>query len=152
MPGVDINFIRQALDGLTRRQEAIANNIANQETAGYKRVTVNFEALLREQLAAQNSAARRLMAPLGQRSEGVGSGHIALKPSLGDGGTAAGFFGRQLAGLGSREFITAPRNDGNSVDVDQEMTQLATTQLQFAALSQALSTRLRTLRSVIENG
>ena len=153
MAGFDFDIARQALGGLARRQEAIANNIANAETPGYKRGTVDFESLLRQQLATQESALRNvsLAAPQGA-GRPLQAGQIALKPLGGStSGGAQAFLGQQMSGLASEGFGAAPRNDGNAVDLDQEMTDLATTQLQFAGLSTALATRLRTMRSVIES-
>jgi flagellar basal-body rod protein FlgB len=39
----DVRFLGRALDGLTQRQRAVAANLANQSTPGYKRVEVSFE-------------------------------------------------------------------------------------------------------------
>ena len=136
MPGFDFKLAGQALSGLSRRQEAIANNIANAETPGYKRAEVNFEALLRRQLANQEAAVRNvsLASPRGAGALGRAE-HIALTPSRGPRSVgAAAFLGRELAGLSTAGFEPVPRNDGNNVDLDREMTDLATTQLQFAGL------------------
>ena len=150
MAGFDFDIARQALSGLSQRQAAIATNIANVETPNYKRATVNFESMLRAQLANQASSTQNvsLAAPGGSGR----AGQIPLG-SLGgsSGGGAEAFLGGASGGSGAGGFGIAPRNDDNAVDLDQEMTELATTQLQFAGLSTALATRLRTMRSVIEN-
>ena len=149
MAGVDIGFIRQALNGLAQRQEPIANNIANMETPGYKRATVSFESVLQRQLADQQAVGRqlRLTPSRGADSERPGQMSLRWRP-VGGGGAVVG---RSLAGLSPQQFTGAPRNDANTVDLDQEMTDLATTQIQFAGLSAALNARLRTLRQVIES-
>ena len=46
--------------------------------------------------------------------------------------------------------LTSSRADGNSVDIDQEMISLADTQMRYQAASIALSSKLRTIRNVIQ--
>lgn len=148
MATVDINFMRAALDGLALRQEAIANNIANAETPGYRRATVNFESTLRNELASQQQLAGRLGLSSSQSSSPKQSGHLPLRGSTAGGGSS---LGRELVGLQGQQFDTAARNDGNTVDLDQEMTNLAVTQIQYAGLTAALATRLRMMRSIIDS-
>ena len=49
------NLIQKALDGIWQRQKAIANNIANHETPGYKATKVSFEHALRKELLNGNN-------------------------------------------------------------------------------------------------
>ena len=44
----DTQMLENALDASSLRQQVIANNIANVNTAGYQAQTVNFEAELRQ--------------------------------------------------------------------------------------------------------
>lgn len=150
MAGSDFDFLRLTLDGLARRQEAIANNIANAETPGYKRNRVNFEAILRQQLDRQQSTAKRLDNGAGLGLSRTHAAHLGL-PAAGAGFAARGAIGPGQSGLASGSFSAGGRNDGNTVDLDQEMTELAATQIQFAGITAALTSRLRTLRSVIQN-
>lgn len=123
---------RSALDGLTRRQEAIAANVANVDTVGYRRKSVSFERALRDQLeGARGASARRT----------THAKHIA--------GGAGG--GKDLNGVEQRD-IVASRNDDNRVSVDEEMALLADTQLRYQALTQSMSSRLGTLRNIIRSG
>lgn len=124
-----LQVARQALDGLSQREEAIASNIANIDTPGYQRKVVNFEDALQAQLNTgqpgielKRTDPRHLSAPANGNS----------LPS----GTQA-------------QDVVASRNDNNNVDIDQEMTQLVDTQLRYQALSSSLGTRLATLRTVI---
>jgi flagellar basal-body rod protein FlgB len=50
--------LEQALEGATLRQRAIANNIANANTAGYKRSDVDFHSTLAQALDAPDAAQR----------------------------------------------------------------------------------------------
>jgi flagellar basal-body rod protein FlgB len=49
--------LHSALDGLATRQRAIANNIANVQTPGYRATRVSFEDTLREALLSGDSPA-----------------------------------------------------------------------------------------------
>ena len=142
--GGDLTFIRMAMNGAARRQEAIANNIANAETPGYRREMVNFEAVLRQQLDQQQAATRGFDA---SQLHTTDARHLSKHtPSAGasQGPPSSG-------GADDNTFGSGGRNDGNNVDLGLEMTNLAITQIQFAALTTAMAARLRTLRSVIEN-
>jgi len=48
------NIVHKALDATWRRNEAIAQNIANVDTPGYKRKTVSFEEELRELMESKD--------------------------------------------------------------------------------------------------
>ena len=50
--------LEQALSGAQLRQRAIANNIANANTAGYKRTDVDFHAALSAALASPDAQSR----------------------------------------------------------------------------------------------
>lgn len=49
----NVEFLRKALAGSWRKNTAIASNIANINTPGYKRVVVNFEEELKNQMATR---------------------------------------------------------------------------------------------------
>jgi flagellar basal-body rod protein FlgB len=49
--------LSKAMDGSQMRQQAIAQNIANADTPGYRRVDVDFESALRDALQTNTPAA-----------------------------------------------------------------------------------------------
>jgi flagellar basal-body rod protein FlgB len=49
--------LSKAMEGATMRQHAIAQNIANADTPGYRRVDVDFESALRDALQTNTPAA-----------------------------------------------------------------------------------------------
>jgi flagellar basal-body rod protein FlgB len=118
----------QALQGLARRQEAIATNIANVDTPGYRRKDVPFEAALRARLGT------------GRRLATTDPRHFALAP--------AGEGLLQTALASAQERAQTSRNDGNDVDIDYEMTRLAETSLRYQLLTQVAGTRLTTLKEI----
>ncbi len=122
-----IGTVRSWLGGLSRRQQAISNNIANIDTLGYRAQDVNFESELRRSLGAE---AGRLLT--------TNARHIGGAPGR------SGQLGAQAA-----QMLTSQRSDGNDVDIDQEMVKLAETQMRYQAAASALNTKLATIRNVI---
>jgi flagellar basal-body rod protein FlgB len=119
-------LLKQALHACALRQEAIAHNIANVNTPGYRRIDVSFEEFLR---AAQTTPLRT-----------TDPRHIAIPPP-------------QPASPQVTSDEGAPmRPDGNTVDIDYEMAQLAENQIRFQALSQLISGRYQSLKTVITGG
>lgn len=59
----DTQMLENALDASSLRQQVIANNIANVNTAGYQAQTVNFEAELRQAME-EDDAPREVRAQI----------------------------------------------------------------------------------------
>ncbi len=114
---------KRALDGLSLRQEIIGNNLANVDTPGYRAQRVDFEGALR-------SARRGRI-----RLQATQPGHLAAPQ-------AEGTF-RLLPRQGG-----ASRADGNNVDVDVELVQMAETGIRFQAVSQLVRKKLLLLRTI----
>lgn len=129
--GGSFDVARQALNGLSRRQEAIAGNVANVDTPGYRRRDVMFEDALKEMVNGAGSAKDLTV---------TNPGHMSLASSQ---GSAAG-------GESTRpRDVVSERNDANDVSIDEEMLLMVETQLRYQALSQTTGTRLNTLRNII---
>lgn len=111
--------IDAALKGLSLRQRAIASNLANVDTPGYKALRVRFEDRLKE--AIRN-------------------------PGLAASGGA--FAGPRVEVDGS----TTMRNDGNNVDIDEQLVLLNDTVLRYSALVQVMNRRLGMLRAAVTEG
>jgi flagellar basal-body rod protein FlgB len=136
-----------ALDGYARRELAIASNLANIDTPGYKPVAVDFESELA--LAASEAiagAGGQAMNPptSGQPAsfglERTSEAHLA---GLEAGSAAGGSSASQVAASMQN------RVDGNAVDVDAQMTSLAETQLKYSATSRMLTGKLQMLKDVV---
>ncbi len=131
--GLTMRATRAALTGLAQRHDAISSNIANIDTVGYRRRTVTFEGALRDSIAAaQGHTPLRTTHPQHISSGGGGGARPSRAVDTGD--------------------VIAQRNDSNAVSIDEEMAQLAETQVRYQALTQTLSRRLSTLRSAIRGG
>lgn len=125
------SLARTALGGLSRRQDAIASNIANVDTPGYGRREVTFEDALRQSIGAG-----------GGRLTTTDPRHL----------TRAGASASSLDGGGRPRDVVSMRNDANDVSVDEEMLLMVETQIRYQALTQGVGQRLNTLRTVIRGG
>jgi len=128
--------LQKALDGLSVRQQAIANNIANIDTPHYKAIEVTFE----EQLQA---ALRGGRVPGDLRLTLTSAAHLdgTSAPAISD-------VSPQAIAL----YQTTLRNDGNNVDIDREMARLAETQISFSGAVSLLNSKFQQLRMVIQGG
>ncbi len=120
-----INVLDKAADAAALRNELIANNIANQDTPGYKRQDVNFEAQLTK--ALHNSKYISI------DSKVANLRNSALKP-------------RQYTDYENYSY----RLDGNNVDPEQEQVALASNQLKYEGLMKSLNAEFSNLSSVMK--
>jgi len=122
-----LDVLQNAMRGLSLRQQVIGQNMANVDTPGYKAATVSFENELKRAVDPSPSELRLVS---------TDAAHMDLGSSITD---------PQVA---ERPNLTL-RNDGNSVDVDKEMVDLAETSLRFQSLAQLASKELASLRAAI---
>lgn len=126
------DVLAKAMDGLSTRQKAIAENIANADTPHYKRFEVAFEGQLQRAVSGSSAFEVPLKTahPLHYRVDG---------PQSLD----------EFEALVSRSEETSMRNDGNNVDVDAEMTRLAQTTITYNAMADLMKRSMEGLKSVI---
>lgn len=113
----------KVLDGASARQRVLANNIANAETPGFTRQDLDFEDQLREAMDDPSADFDSQIAAIEQVALGV-----------------------------TDDTKTPARADGNNVDIEREMTNLAKNSLQYETASQLLSMKLRGLNTAIHEG
>lgn len=124
--GKTYSLIKKSLDASVDRAQVIANNIANVNTKGYKRHYVTFEESLEEskkKLDLDTTNNNHI-------THGQKYGEIDVK----------------------RDESTSMRMDGNNVDIDNEMTNLAANTLKYNALITELNSRLSLKRYIINGG
>lgn len=121
--GRSVDQLATGLEARARRHGAIAANIANADTPGYRAVDVSFRALL-ERAGAGPSLAATHHSHLQAAPQGAGTETLFLS-----GGS--------------------PRRDGNDVNVDREMVKLAQNQLEYQFLARALGGKFRKLKEAI---
>lgn len=121
--------LQRALDGVWQRQRAIANNIANHETPGYKAIKVNFEdSLDREirKLDNVNPDREKIVEVL----DGLKNSEISVYS----------------------DHSTFNRADRNNVDLDLENIEMAKTQIQYQYLTRSMTDMYSRLRYAISEG
>jgi flagellar basal-body rod protein FlgB len=117
--------LKQALDVYAKRHRVVADNIANVETQGFKARELRFE---------------QYLAGADKRLEGArtSDGHLQL------GRRALDNARPDVAETGA-DFD----NGTNNVDIDKEMTDLATNDLSYRLATRLLSMKYQNLRSAI---
>ncbi len=121
-----INLLDKAADASWLRNEAIANNIANQDTPGYKRQDINFQAVLAQELGyskyeTMDAKVRHLT---------TDSLDTSVYTDYSD---------------------YSYRLDGNNVDVDTEQVMLAKNQLVYQGLLSSMSAEFRNLQAAMKS-
>ncbi len=127
-------LMKSALDYRAARQDMIAGNIANADTPFYRPKDIRFEDVLAQKSAsvfAEKSQKLQMIRTDGAHLEGTDP-QSESKPTT--------FF---------RDGHMA-RNDGNSVDLDVETTEMAKNSTMFNALTAALKKDSMLFKSVID--
>lgn len=130
---VSFQVLQNALQAANLRQQVYANNIANADTPGFKRSDVQFESLLQNAL----------------HSAGGGSlpgGQNALSGGAAENIRAAASVQPTVV----TDSTTTVDNNGNNVNVDDEMVSLAENQLKYNTLTEDLSLRLQRFQTAIQ--
>lgn len=123
--------LKKTLDAQAMRQRAHAQNIANAETPGYRRVAVDFEDQLKTVLAGEGTGTLRKDDP--RHMDTGGRGSLAEVQAT------------------AREEPADPNGTGvNSVNIDFEMAQMAETQLRYMTALELLKRRYTSLKSAIK--
>jgi flagellar basal-body rod protein FlgB len=127
----NMRFLEKSLNASWLRNETISNNISNVNTPGYKRERVEFESILKDSMhniGIEGKVTHEKHMPVGN----VGIEHI--EPSI------------------SKDVNSKYRRDGNNVNIDVEMANLAKNTIQYNMLTQRISGKFNKLKSVIKDG
>jgi flagellar basal-body rod protein FlgB len=126
-----IGILSKALDGLWMRNQVISDNVANVDTPGFKASKVAFEDALKDAL-----------------DDNVLKGKVTNIKHIPIGTSSVGNVQPQV--LQSQN--TSMRMDGNNVDIDLEMADLAKTTIAYNAVIQKMTKEFQMLRSAINGG
>lgn len=127
--GNTLVMLETVLDFQSERHTILATNVANVDTPGYKGHDLRFADELKRAIDTEG------MISLKKTSEK----HLPLELS-------------KLKAAEPRLVVTSdspPRLDGNTVDLDKEMTKLAENSLYYTVTAQILSKKMRGLRTAI---
>lgn len=129
----NFDLMTQALHYRKIRQDLIASNIANVDTPFYKPKDIRFEEVLEKEVQGdENSHKLQLATTSPMHLKGFDDGDD-LKPTI--------FY---------RDGHLA-RNDGNSVDIDVETTEMAKNDIAYNATIQALKKDIDIFNTVIDS-
>ena len=120
-----INILDKAADASWKRENLIANNIANVDTPGYKRQDLDFQSVLKSELSNYKYTS------LDKKVNAVQLGN--LNPEIYT--DQAGY---------------SYRLDGNNVDYDIEQVELASEQIKYQALTASITAEFEQLRTVLK--
>ena len=123
-----IQVLDKVLELRSQKLHSISSNIANAETPGYARLNMEFEEQLRE---AVNGTSQTVTHPR----------HMPHSPGQEIESFQANF---------SREKDQSGIGDGNSVNLEQEMVDLAVNQIRFEAAILSLNKKFSMLKYVIQ--
>lgn len=126
-----IDMLAAGLGAASLREKVIANNIANVDVPHFKRSDVIFESELRRAL---DSARAAHSAPVQLRTSDERHFTVRLHRDW-----------RDVQPRLSADYANSMRNDGNNVDIEQEITELNKNQLQYSLLTERLGGQFRQL-------
>lgn len=140
-----------ALDGLVTRQGLISSNLTNIDTPGYQPKSIDFETALRRQLDAMESGTTgSAQAPMDGPAANVAMRTTDPRQStVGGAGSTGSSDAAGLGGATESTFNGSIRNDGNTVDLESEMTALTETQIQFEAVTRLMTNKLTQFTEVL---
>jgi len=125
MKDLTYQIVRNGLDASAKRQRVISSNIANVNTPGYKASTVQFEKEL--QRAIENK------------------GSLVTTHEKHLGGTEAS----KVTGIATKSEGSSMNENGNNVDIDREMVDLAANEIYYNALIEQVNRKLSGMSYVI---
>lgn len=123
----NMNLMNQALDGYSKRNKSINNNISNVNTPGYKKTKILFEENLKSQINKNDNL--KLKTTNNKHIKDVGGTNMVIE---------------------NKHFST--RRDGNNVNIDVEMAVLAKNTMMYNAVIRQVSNESRKIRSIIKEG
>jgi len=127
-------LLKDAMDYRSIRQDMIASNIANADTPNYKPRDISFEqALVEKKASLLHTDSNQL------KMAQTNAGHIKPEKEVSSFKPTTFFRDGHMA-----------RNDGNSVDIDVETTEMSKNSIMFNALVSALKKDALIYKSVIE--
>ena len=129
------NLLEKSVDAAWLKNEVISNNIANVNTPGYKRSFVRFEEFLNQSMIHIECSGINSSMSVRVGSTNIGSGR-----------------GQAPSAVVAQDRMTAMRKDGNNVDVDVEMAELAKNTIKYNTLVTQLSKQFSGMRMVINEG
>jgi flagellar basal-body rod protein FlgB len=129
----DVSSLEKGLKAAWTRNSVLSNNIANVDTPGFKSSSVEFESLYKQSMEDQAD---------GFKLKKTQSDHMDIgNPDLED-----------VSPVVVQNSDTTNRMDGNNVDIDQQMADIAKNVIYYNALTRKISGELEQLSYAIREG
>lgn len=131
--GKTVDILSRSMDVAVLRRSVIANNIANAETPNFKRSTVNFESQLKRALESETPSIqpealvtdpRHMRFNVPQNYQDVGPRRVL-------------------------DYLTTSKNNGNNVDIEQEMMDGQQNQMAYTLMAQAVNNEFSQINIVL---
>ena len=122
-----VNILDKAADAANLRNELLTNNIANVSTPNYKRKDLDFESVLRGELAGEKNLSKAVK-KANQNLETLDAQVYTDNASL------------------------SYRLDGNNVDINTEEARLAENQIKYQALVDLMNQEFARYNTVLSSG
>ncbi|TAM85348.1 flagellar basal body rod protein FlgB [bacterium] len=132
--GADVSMLGNALDGTSRAQTAIANNLANATTPGYRRTEVSFKEALAKSMGTDSDPSQLPLtvdSPM-HIAAGGAAPPVPFQPDV------------------IVDSTTQMRADHSNVDPDEEMAKLTENSIYSGAIAQYLQADFTRLREAIQ--
>ena len=130
--GKTVDVLQRTMDVSLLRREVISNNIANAETPNFKRSDVNFEAELAKAMASENK--HTLPARV------TDSRHMSFNETTDY---------RSVRPRRVLDYLTTSKNNGNNVDIEQEVMASTENQMMYELMSQSLAWQFSQINLVV---
>lgn len=125
-----MQMLEMGMDAAVVRRGVIANNVANVDVPNFKRSEVAFEANLQRAIDSERAAREK---PLLQTRNPA---HVAGRPAIDY---------RTVSPQIHTDYLSEMRNDGNNVDIEQEMTGLVRNQMHYNLMADRMAAQYRRL-------
>ena len=132
--GKTLDLVQREMDVSVLRRDVIANNIANADTPNFKRSVVDFESQLKMALNSEQP-------------------NDNLKAKMTDPRHIPFYRPIDYRTVGPRrvlDYLSTSDNNGNNVNLEQEMMSSLNNQLEYQLLSQALTSQFQRLNLVLK--
>ncbi len=126
-----VSMMGRALDLRSMKHNLLASNIANLDTPNYK----SFDIMVEEELKREMSMNR------GMGVTHTNSGHLSSERTW-----------RESLRSSMIESRESGKGDGNTVDIDKEMSRLTTNNLMYNAIIRSLSQKCNCIKTAINGG
>ncbi len=128
----EVDKLKLGLDASWKRSEVIANNIANNDTPGYNRASVAFEDYYRAALEQESGGDFTMKRTREKHFAGTAETQPHIEVRVDE--------------------DTSMRMDENNVDIEKEMSDMATNTLYYYTLQSKVSSEFNQLSTAITGG